>query len=302
MDISLALGGGGSRGYAHIGVIRRLEKEGFRIRAVAGTSAGGIVAALYAAGFSPDEMENHFEELDQSKLFTITLNEGPALLSISYATRILEKYLGEREFESLKIPCALVAVDLRSHREVILNKGRVVDAVLATTAVPGVFPPRVLGEYELVDGGVLNPVPVGIARSLMKYLPVAAVVLSPEMEAPVNLVHLSLPVRIPTPIVDRLTRMRLAQAFKIFEESVELGQRMITALRLEVDEPEVVIRPEVGMIGLLEKTDIRAAVALGEKAVEAVLPDLLRETSWSRRMGRGIFIPRKRGRREIPVR
>ncbi len=80
---------------------------------------------------------------------------------------------------------------------------------------------------------------------------------------------------------------------------MDLGQRMITTLRLEVDDPEVIIRPEVAMIGMLDKTDIGAAVALGEKAVEAVLPDLLRETSWSRRMGRGIFTPRRGRRREI---
>jgi len=301
MEISLALGGGGSRGYAHIGVIRRLEKEGFLIRAVAGTSAGGIVAALYAAGFSPDEMESHFAELDQSKLFSISLSEGPGLLSISYVTQLLEKYLGERDSETLKIPCALVAVDIRSHREVILTKGRVVDAILATIAIPGIFAPKILGEYELVDGAVLNPVPVTIARSLMKYLPVVAVVLSPEMQAPANFVHIPLPVKIPTPIVERLTRLRLAHAFQIFEQSVDLGQRMITALRLEVDDPEVIIRPEVAMIGILDKTDIGAVVALGEKAVEAVLPDLRRETSWSRRMGRGILTPRRGRRREIPA-
>ena len=80
MDISLALGGGGSRGYSHVGVLRRLEQEGFRVRAVSGTSAGGIIAGLYAAGYAPDELEKMLLELDQSKLFGLPLEERTGLL------------------------------------------------------------------------------------------------------------------------------------------------------------------------------------------------------------------------------
>ena len=80
MDISVALGGGGSRGYAHIGVLRKLEQEGFQIRAIAGTSAGGIIAAAYAAGNTPAEMEDVFSKLDQSTLFARSAHEGPGIL------------------------------------------------------------------------------------------------------------------------------------------------------------------------------------------------------------------------------
>ena len=83
MDISLALGGGGSRGYAHVGVLRCLLAEGFRIRAIAGTSAGGIVAAAFAAGYSPDEMEAVFSKIDQSKLFARSPADGPGILGPS---------------------------------------------------------------------------------------------------------------------------------------------------------------------------------------------------------------------------
>lgn len=302
MDITLALGGGGSRGYAHVGVIRRLEAEGFRIRAVAGTSAGGIVAAVYAAGYSPDEMESLFSEIDQSKLFALSLNAGPALLSLSHAAKVLEEFLGDRTFSDLELPCAVVAVDIKSPREVILHTGRVVDAVLATIAIPGVFPPKVLGEHELVDGGVLDPVPVSVARSLAPRLPVVAVVLSPAMEQPTRFAHLPLPVRIPPPIVERLTRLRLAQAFNVFLQSVDIGQRMITELRLEVDAPEVVIRPEVGRLGLLDSVEIGDVIRLGEKAAEAALPELMRAVSWPRRMGRQLFPPGERRNRTVASR
>src|SRR5512143_3953719 len=123
MDISVALGGGGARGYSHVGVLRRLEKEGYRIRAVAGTSFGGIVAALYAAGYSPDEMEEIFCRVDQRKLYGRAPGDGPSLLGLTGVTQWLDETLGDRGFEDLRIPCALTAVDLNSAKEVILSEG-----------------------------------------------------------------------------------------------------------------------------------------------------------------------------------
>ena len=177
MDISLALGGGGARGYAHIGVLRRLEHEGFRIRAVAGTSAGGIIAAAYAAGLTPDELESIFSKLDQSKLFARTVNDGPGILGLSGAMKELENVFGDSTFADLHIPCGVVAVDIDEGIEIDLTEGRIVDALLATGAVPGVFPPKSYGEMQLVDGAVLNPVPVSLARKLAPRLPIVAVVL-----------------------------------------------------------------------------------------------------------------------------
>lgn len=292
MDITLALGGGGARGNAHVGVIRCLEEEGYHVRGVAGTSAGGIVAGVYAAGYTPDQMESLFAKVDQSKLFWRSSHEGPSLLGLSGAAKVLEDLLGERRFADLKIPCAMVAVDAKTGREVILDDGRVVDAIMATIAIPGVFPPQERGEYQLVDGGVLNPVPVSAARALAPSLPVVAVVLSTKIEAAENPISIPLPVKIPGTIIRRLTRTRLAQAFNIYLLSVEASSRMLTELRLKVDDPEIIIRPKVGNIGVLDKVDVHKIVRLGEKAAEAVLPDLKRSVSWSRRVHRQLF-PRK---------
>jgi NTE family protein len=288
MDITLALGGGGSRGNSHVGVLRVLEREGYHVRAVAGTSAGGIVAAVYAAGYTPDEMEAIFAKIDQSKLFYRSSNEGPALLGLSGAAKVLEEILGDRTFADLKIPCAMTAVDVKTAREVILDEGRVVDAILATIAVPAVLPPQERGEYQLVDGGVLDPVPVRAARALAPTLPVVAVVLSPLMEETGNLIHIPMP-GIPTPIVERITRMRLAQAFNIFLLSNEASSRMLTELRLQVDHPEVIIRPDVGSIGLFDKVDVHHVVGLGEHAADSALPDLKRATAWPRQFQRQLF-------------
>lgn len=286
MDIALALGGGGSRGYAHVGVLRVLEREGFRIRALAGTSAGGIVAALYAAGYSPDEMERRFLELDAASLYTRDEEDGPGLLGLAGARHVLKEFLGDRTFADLKLPCALTAVDVRTGREVILNDGIVVDAVLATIAVPGVFPPKILGGHELVDGGVLDPVPVSVARLLAPALPVVAVALTPRTEPAVNLEKLPLPVPLPAPILRRLTQTRIAQAFRIFAASVDIEARMLAELRLRLERPDVIIRPDVGHIGLLDRVDVAEVIRRGEAAAEAALPELRRAVSWTRRVSR----------------
>src|SRR5215510_14800814 len=112
MNITLALGGGGSRGNSHIGVIRRLEKEGFKIKAVAGTSFGGVVAVFYALGYTPDEIEEMFGALDQSQLYGHAAEDGPSLLGLAGITHWLKEILAEKTFDDLKIPCIVTAADL----------------------------------------------------------------------------------------------------------------------------------------------------------------------------------------------
>ena len=284
MNISLALGGGGSKGNAHIGVLRVLEREGFHVRAIAGTSAGGVVAAAYAAGYSPDEIENHISRISQGKLYGRQPGDGPALLGVAGVARSLTELLGERTFSDLRIPCAVTAVDIESSQEVILRQGRVVDALLASIAIPGIFPPKQWEDHLLADGGVLDPVPVSVARSLAPDLPVVAVVLSPPQQQwadfPTPDIFSS------SPVLGRLTRLRVAQAFEIFIRSVDIGTRMLTELRLQVDKPEIIIRPEVGHIGLLEKADVTVIVKLGEQAAEAALPELHRAVSWRGKLAR----------------
>jgi len=292
MDISLALGGGGSRGHAHIGVLRCLEQAGFHVLAVAGTSAGGIIATAYAAGFTPDELEAVFSKVDQSRLFARSPQEGPGILGLSGAVKLFEEFFGDRTFADLNIPCAVVAVDLKAGREVILNHGRVVDAVLATIAVPGVFPPKQFGDAQLVDGAVLDPVPVSVARSLAPKLPVVAVILDVLAEPSGGLTGIPLPVPVPAPIVERLTRTRVAQAFSIFLQSVDVGSRKLAEMRLREDDPDVIIRPDVSGIGLLDKVDVHRIIRLGERAAEAALPELKRAVAWPSRLRR-LMVPHR---------
>jgi NTE family protein len=290
MDISLALGGGGSRGYAHIGVLRRLEKEGFHIRAASGSSAGGIVAVAYAAGYSPDEMEAIFTKLDQSKLFARSPDEGPGILGLSRAAKFFEEIFGDRTFSDLRIPCAVVAVDLKECQEVVLRQGRLVDAILATIAVPGVFPPKQYGEAQLVDGAVLDPVPVSVARSLAPELPVVAVILNINTETTSGFTSLPFPVPVPAQLVERITRTRVAQAFNIFLQSVDVSSRAMAEMRLRADNPEVIIRPDVDGIGLLDKVDIHQIACRGEDATGVALPELRRAVTWPNRLRRRLSL------------
>src|SRR6476619_119386 len=111
MDITLALGGGGVKGNAHIGVIRRLEREGFRIKGVAGTSFGGIVAVLYALGNSPDKIEEIVSSADPTQFYERAPNDGAALVGLAGFTHDLEAMIGDSTFADLQLPCVLTAVD-----------------------------------------------------------------------------------------------------------------------------------------------------------------------------------------------
>lgn len=290
MDITLALGGGGAKGNSHIGVIRRLQQEGFIIKAVAGTSFGGIVSIFHVLGYSPDEIEEMFSGLDQSQLYGHAPDEGPSLLGLAGVSRWLESVIGDRTFEDLKTPCILTAGDLRSGREVLLSEGSLVNAILATIAIPGIFPARRIGDLELVDGGTLNPVPVAPARSLAPKLPVVAVVLTVPMGIPAQSWNIPLPDYLPYQLIERIGKMRYAKALDVFLRSLDIVGRAVTEYRLEVDKPDVILRPRVTDIDLLARVDVHDVVRKGEEAVEEALPELRKLFAWQNRLRRAIGV------------
>jgi len=285
MDISIALGGGGAKGAAHIGVLKTLEKHGFQIKALAGTSAGGIIGAIYAAGFTPDEILERFQKIEGNSLYGRRPGDGPSLLGVSGINEVLTEMLGKCRFEDLKIPFVVTAVDLVTGREVILKEGRVVDAVLATISLPGIFPHQEWGDYHLVDGGLLDPIPVAPARALSPHLPVVAVVLSRMNHVDDDFL---MPPKFlaPEPLLRQIARLRVAQAFSIFLRSVDIGSCALAELRLIVDHPEVIIRPPVAEIGLLDAVDVAEVARLGERSAEQAIPDLQAAFKWSARLRR----------------
>lgn len=297
-EVALALGGGGIKGLSHIGVLRGLEKQGLTVKAIAGTSAGGIIGAVTAKGYSPDEIEERVLHLDQSEFFKLDLSSAPALLDFSGFANVLVEMLGDQTFEDLPIPFACTAVDIKSYQEVVISKGKILDAVLATIAIPGVFPPKEMGGCTLVDGGVLDPVPVSLARWLAPTLPVIAVVLSPTPE---GWAHVPSPgiesvSMLPRPILDKISKFSITQAMTIYTNAMDISARMLTELRLQVDKPDVIIRPKVDRFNILDKVDATELIQIGEEAVSDAMESIQKSLDWTQ------AIPRYFRKVELPAR
>ena len=288
MDITLALGGGGAKGNAHIGVIRRLEQEGFRIKGIAGTSFGGLVAVLYALGYRPNDLEEMFAAMDQKQLYGHGPNDGPSLIGFAGITLWLENILGDRTFDDLRIPCALTATDLKSGSEVVLSSGRLVDAIIASSAMPAVFPVRYMGEFELVDGGTLDPVPVALAHALIPRLPVVAVPLNIPIGSAARTWSIPMPAFVPRAIVQRFSRMRYGLMLDVFVRWLDIVGRALAEYRLEVDKPDIIVRPRVGNIDTLDIVNVHEVVRIGEEAVDEILPQLKQKFTLRKRIRRAL--------------
>ncbi|MEN6522090.1 MAG: patatin-like phospholipase family protein [Anaerolineaceae bacterium] len=299
-EIAVALGGGGIRGIAHIGVLKKLQEIGYSIKAVTGTSAGGLVGAVFASGFSPEEIEDIIYNVNQKAFFSLSSSDVPSLLSLQGLTKMLTELLGDRMFDSLKIPFACTAVDLETAQEIIINQGRVIEAALATAAFPGVFPPIKLGECTLVDGGVLDPVPVALARWLAPSIPVVAVCLSPEPQRWGHLPAFSVPPVVPIPhvIMDQVSHSKYLQAFQVFYRSMDVISRSLAELRMQIDKPDVILRPDVENIGLLDNVDPQELIQSGEAIVMASLEQIRLKLSWRSRLFRKFQHPEPPG---IPI-
>ena len=162
VKVGLALSGGGTRGIAHIGVIKAQEENGIKFDYVAGTSAGSIVGAMYCLGMTSQEMTKHAKELNVKEIKTSKI---PLVPSKSEGLEYdLARVLNNAEFKDLKIPFCAVAVDVKTGEEVQLTKGDIAKSVSASCAVPGVFAPVEIDDYLLFDGGLLNNIPSNIPK------------------------------------------------------------------------------------------------------------------------------------------
>lgn len=160
--VGLALGGGGARGFAHLGALKAFEENGIVFDEVSGTSVGSIVASLYAFGLSSDEMLNIAKNLKESDIRTSKMFFIPS--NSSGVENLIKSSIGDAHFEDMKKPLTVVAVDLKSAREINITKGSVAKAVAGSCAVPGIFEPVDFGEFRLADGGLQNTIPADVLR------------------------------------------------------------------------------------------------------------------------------------------
>ncbi len=247
--IGLALGGGAARGFAHVGVIQVLEEAGLRPNLVVGTSAGSLVAALYASGKSPQELRRVAETMEEAEItdwMMPILNRG-ALRGEALA-RYVNTQVGGKHIEQMKIPLGIVATDLRSGNAVTFRLGNTGSAVRASSAVPAVFQPVRIGEREYVDGGLVAPVPVHQAREMGANF-VIAVDISSDPEG--------------NPSGD--TFQILLQTFTIMGKSIN---------SLALKDAEFVVRPPLTGFKSADFTVRRRSIEAGRSAMLAQLPQL----------------------------
>ncbi len=157
--VGVALGGGAVLGAAHIGVLRALEEFDVEISYITGTSIGSLIASLYAFGIEVDKIEEIAKNLSWLDITKISLSKY-GLLSNRKLKNLLDKHIGKKRIEESNIPLAMIATDISSGEKVVLDSGFVADAVMASTCIPGVFKPVEINDRMLVDGGIVENVPV----------------------------------------------------------------------------------------------------------------------------------------------
>lgn len=258
--VALALGGGAALGWAHIGVLRVLQAAGIPVTAVAGTSIGALVGVALAGGALDDleRLARNANALAILRFLDPHLKRG-ALLGGRGIARELEAHLAGRDLSALDIPVALTAADLVTGEAVVMRCGPAAPAVLASIAIPGVFPPVRLDGRLLVDGGALDPVPVAAARALGDR-PVVAVNLQADYPRRARRIGVR-PDRLPTTL--QATQAGLA-----------LVLRQLAETRLALEPPALVVAPAVGDIPATSFTRGAELIARGAAAAEAALPQI----------------------------
>jgi len=247
--IGLALGGGAARGFAHVGVIQVLEESGIRPVLVAGTSAGSLVAALYASGKTGMQLQQIAETMEEATFADWTLPIfSRGLLRGDALARYVHAQVGGRRIEDLPLPLGIVATDLNSGQGVLFQRGDTATAVRASSAVPAVFQPVRIAGREYVDGGLVSPVPVRYARQMGAEL-VIAVDISNVPDA--------------NPAGDTL--QILLQTFTIMGRSINSW---------ELRDADVVVRPALSGVASADFNARRRSIQAGRLAMQQLLPQL----------------------------
>ncbi len=247
--IGLALGGGAARGFAHVGVIQVLEENGIKPQLVTGTSAGSLVAAIYASGKNGVQLQRVAETMEEAAIADWTLplfNRG--VLRGDALARYVNGQVGGKLMEDLELPLGIVATDLNSGNDVLFRRGDTGTAVRASSAVPAVFQPVKINGHEYVDGGLVSPVPVGAARRMGADYVIAVDISSP-----------------PEGSLTGGTLDILLQTFSIMGKSIN---------RFELRDADLVVRPALQGIGSSDFGARKRSIEAGRQAMLKMIPEL----------------------------
>lgn len=245
--IGLALGGGAARGFAHIGVIQALDEAGIRPSLVAGTSAGSLVAALWASGMDGAELGRQAQAMEESAIADWGF-PGRGLLRGEALARFVRDRSSQRLIEQMPRRLGIVATDLDSGDAILFQRGDTGQAVRASSAVPAVFLPVKIGNREYVDGGLVAPVPVSHARRMGAELVIAVDI----SEAPEG--------------------RNTADPFRMLLQTFSIMGRSIN--RFELREADIVVRPALAGVSGTDFSARQQAIAAGREAMQKALPQL----------------------------
>lgn len=268
--VGLALGGGGARALAHIGILEVLERETIPIDFICGTSMGGVIACAYAAGQTPVSMKKvalEFSELRNLVRLLDVLPHRRGLIEGQRVRELMMHMIGEtRTFAELRIPCAVTGVDLISGQAMVFRSGSVADAVMMTSAFPGIFQPVALDDRLIVDGGILNNVPADVARMLGADV-VIAVDVSPRLSGTITEGKMHFDPLLPGIFPSFLSDFYRAEMIMI---------EGLVAERLKDARPEILLHPAVPndltiFLGFPRAAEaIEAGVASAERAIPEI--------------------------------
>lgn len=247
--VGLALGGGAARGFAHVGVIQVLEEAGLKPDFVAGTSAGSLVAALYASGRNGQQLQQVAETMEEAAFTDWTLPIfSRGMLRGEALARYVNVQVGGKLIEQMPISLGIVATDLNSGSGVLFQRGDTGTAVRASSAVPALFLPVKIGSHEYVDGGLVSPVPVRYARQMGAELVIAVDISSAPEGNPSD-----------------GTLQILLQTFAIMGKSIN---------SYELRDADIVVRPALVGVSGADFTARRRAIEAGRAAMTRLLPQL----------------------------
>lgn len=248
--VGLALGGGAAKGFAHLGVLKVLTDEGIPIDLIAGSSIGSVFGVLYALGMDLDFLGKFLTQLPQNQLLDFSvpklgLIKGDRLEEL---LRILTK---NKNFSQLKIPVYVVAVDIKKGEKVIINEGSLADAIRGSIAVPGVIAPKVWQERLLVDGAVLERIPVGVVRDKG-----ADFVIGVDVKFG----------------GERTKELKINNIFDVIINSIELMEKKIAEPYLSG--ADILIQPDLSHISSSDFSHMDECISIGEEAAKKAMDSI----------------------------
>ncbi|HEY3424670.1 MAG TPA: patatin-like phospholipase family protein [Negativicutes bacterium] len=247
--IGLALGAGGMRGLAHVGVLKVLEQEDIRIDYIAGCSIGSMIGALYCAGQTPEVICKLAKHLTPRYWLDFIIPKMGIILG-DKALDTIRLLTQKKSFAELAIPLAIVATEINTGKEVIFTEGDLAKAVRASISVPGIFVPFEVDGMLLVDGAVVNPTPIDVVRRMGADIVVA-----------VDLAHAG-------------TVYQVTNIFDVIFQSIDIMERELFKHRQH--HCDVLISPDIGHIAPSSFEAVDECVALGEKATQVIMPEIKR--------------------------